>query len=352
MVPRASLALAALAALSLGTGALALPPALVVQDRALTGSLPKGVAVTPDGATLFVTHFGNANGRSVGVYDVAGLRRTAAIDLPGVAVESAVSPDGSRLYVSDFRNDAVHVVRLSDRRRIGTIAAGRQPKVLALSPDGARLFAANWGGRTVSEIDPAAGRVVATHRVGLCPRGLAVGRDGTLFVANFHGDSLDVFPGPARAERRRLEGVCRVPRHLALSPDGARLYVSCLGDDAVAVIDVRTLAVARRVPVGDAPKALDVTPDGALLATADYGGSTVTLVDTADWSTRAVELPTMDHASGIVADPRGGRFFVTGWYDNHVYAVGADTGRRFVARERERARVAAQRIFHASHPVE
>ena len=153
MAPRASLALSVLSALTVGAGALALPPALEVQDRSLTGSLPKGVAVSPDGATLFVTHFGNANGRSVGVYDVAALRRTTTIDLPGVAVESVVSPDGARLYVSDFLGDAIHVVRLSDRRRIRTISAGHQPKVLALSADGARLFAANWGGATVSEIE-------------------------------------------------------------------------------------------------------------------------------------------------------------------------------------------------------
>jgi YVTN family beta-propeller protein len=229
---------------------------------------------------------------------------------------------------------------------------GRQPKVLALTHDGATLFAANWGGRSVSEVDTATGRVVATHAAGHCPRGLAVGRDGTLYVANFHGDSLDVFAGPSRAERRRVENVCHVPRHLALSPDGARLYVSCLGDDALLVMDARTLAVERRVLVGDAPKAVDVSPDGRTIATADYGGSTVTLVDTADWTTRTVELPTMDHASGIAADPRGGRFFVTGWYDNHVYAVGADQGRRFVASARERERVAAQRVFHARSPVE
>jgi YVTN family beta-propeller protein len=342
----------ALAVLTLGVGAYGLPPALIVQDRALTGSLPKGVSISPDGATLYVTNYGNTNGDNVGVYDVATLRRTAWIYLPGVAVESAVSPDGRRLYVSDFRDATVHFIRLRDRRTLRSVAVGRHPKVLALTHDGARLFAANWSGRSVSEVDTATGAVVRTHAAGHSPRGLAVARDGTLYVANFHSDSLDVFAGPERAERRRVEGVCHVPRHLALSPDERRLYVSCLGDDALLVLDAHSLALERRVPVGDAPKAVDVSADGRVVATADYGGSTVTLVDTDDWTTRSVELPTMDHASGIVAARAGHRFFVTGWYDNHVYAVGADAGRRFVASERERVRVAAQRIFHARSPVE
>jgi YVTN family beta-propeller protein len=348
-----ALRLAVCAALvAVGAGVDAVPPDLAVQSRAATGSLPKGVSISPDGRTLYVTSYGNVGVRSVGVYEAATLRRTGWIDVAGVAVESVAAPDGATLYVSDFRRDAVAFIDLARGRVRREVRVGARPKVLALTRDGARLFAANWSGRSVSEVDTATGAVVRTLPAGECPRGMAVARDGTLYVANFHGDSIDVFAGPDRASRTRLEGVCRVPRHLALSPDDATLYVSCLGDDAVAVIDAATRAVTRRVPVGAAPKALDVSADGSLLATADYGGSTVTLVDTRDWTTRTVEVPTLDHASGIVADRRGARFFVTGWYDNHVYAIGAAGGEAFVATGLARARTRARRAFHAANPVE
>lgn len=341
----------ALCAAVAGAPVEAFPPALNAVARGATGSLPKGVSISPDGRTLYVTSYGNANGRNVAIFDAATLRRTGWIDLRGVSVESVVSPDGGTLYVSDVRRGVVSFVSLPRGRVRREVRVGPRPKVIALSRDGALLFAANWSGRSVTEVDVTTGLVVRTHHAGECPRGLAVARDGTLYVANFHGDSLDVFAAPARLTRRRIEGICHVPRHLALSPDDRALYVSCLGDDAVVVVDAATLTVTRRVPVGNAPKALDVSADGSLLATADYGGSTVTLVDTTDWTTRAVELPSLDHASGIVADRTGARFFVTGWYDNHVYAVGAGSP-TFTVTEDERRRTLSQRAFHASNPVE
>lgn len=348
--PRIAATVALCAALATAT-VDAVPPPLNAVARAPTGSLPKGVSISPDGRTLYVTNYGNANGRNVAVYDAATLQRTGWIDLRGVAVESVVSPDGRTLYVSDVRRGVVSFVSLAQGRVRREVRVGPRPKVIALSRDGTRLFAANWSGRSVTEVDVTTGTVIRTHRAGDCPRGLAIARDGTLYVANFHGDSLDVFAGPERSVRRRVEGLCHVPRHLVLSPDDRALYVSCLGDDAILVVDAATLAITRRVPVGNAPKALDVSADGRLLATADYGGSTVTLVDTLDWTTRTVEVPSLDHASGIVAAPSGDRFFVTGWYDNHLYAVGA--GRpTFNVSDEEHRRTLAQRAFHATNPVE
>ena len=63
-------------------------------------------------------------------------------------------------------------------------------------------------------------------------------------------------------------------------------------------------------------------------------------------------MPTLDHAGGIVADRRGARFFVTGWYDNHVYAIGAASDGAFLATPQDRARTRARRAFHAANPVE
>ncbi len=329
----------------------AVPPALSTVARGATGSLPKGVSLSPDGRTLYVTNYGNMRGRNIAVFDAATLRRTGWIDLPGVSVESVVSPDGRTLYVSDVRRGVVSYVSLATGRVTREVRVGARPKVIALSRDGALLFAANWSGRSVTEVDVATGATVRTHAAGECPRGLAVARDGTLFVANFHSDSLDVFAAPDRRSRRRIEGICHVPRHLALSPDDRTLYVSCLGDDSLVVVDTASVTVARAVPVGAAPKAVDVSADGRIVATADYGGSSVTLVDTSDWTTRTVEVPSLDHASGIVADRSGARFFVTGWYDNHVYAVG-DGAPTFTVSDVERQRTLARRAFHAANPVE
>ena len=109
--PRIAATAALCAALATAT-VDAVPPPLNAVARAVTGSLPKGVSISPDGRTLYVTNYGNANGRNVAVYDAATLQRTGWIDLRGVAVESVVSPDGHTLYVSDVRRGVVSFVSL------------------------------------------------------------------------------------------------------------------------------------------------------------------------------------------------------------------------------------------------
>ncbi len=354
VVQRGSVALCLFgAAICVGAGAVATPPSLSVQQGVEAGSMPKGASLSPDGRRLYVTNYGQLDRLNITVHDARTLRRIGRIDLPGIAVESVVSPNGTVLYVSNFRRNSVQFVDLGSNRVVREVPVGRHPKILVVSRDGRRLFAANWGDRSVTEVDTRDGTVVRTLAVGENPRGMALTRGGTLYVANFSDHNLDVFAGPRMEQHHRVRRLCRVPRHLALSPDERSLYVSCLTASQLAVIDLATERVVRTVAVGRSPKANDVLEGGRYVVTADYGGSGATLVDTRDWSTRRIDIPSMDHASGVVAARHGLRFFVTGWYDGHVYSVGVDgQGPRFEVPLALRLAVRAQRRWHDEHPAE
>lgn len=329
------------------------PPRFAVQQGVETGAMPKGVTVSHDGRTLYVTNYGQLNHRNVSILDAQTLRTMGEIDLPGIAVESALSPDGRTLYVSNFRRNSVQFVDLATRSVTREVTVGSHPKILVVSHDGRRLFAANWAGASVSEVDIRSGAVVRTYAVGANPRGMAVTRNGTLYVANFSDQSLDVFDGPGRRNHRHLSRVCAVPRHLALSPDERRLFITCLTASELLTLDTRTERVTQRVPVGRSPKAVAVMPGGRFVVTADYGGSSATVVDTTLGTTQHIPVPGMDHASGIAASPRGHRFYVTGWYDDHVYAAGLDgVAPRYTVPARVEARARASRRFHDAHPDE
>ncbi len=335
-------------------GALATPPAIQVTQGVPTGSMPKGVAISPDGTRLYVANYGQLDRNNVTVFDAADLRRLATIDVPGIVVESVVSADGRTLYVSNFRRSSVQFIDLQDNRVVREVrTTGRNPKIVVLSPDGRRLFAANWSSQNVTEIDPATGQVVRTLHAGDNPRGMAITRAGTLYVANFNGHTIDVFAGANLDQHHRIDHVCRIPRHLVLSPDDATLYVSCLSMGQVIAMNLQTERVEHRVRVGSMPKAIDRSPDGRYLYSANYGGSSVSVVDTTDWTVRTLDVPLMDHASGIVSARSGVRFFVTGWYDDHLYAVGlASTGPTFSITPSQRATTLQRREFHRLNPAE
>ncbi len=309
--------------LALGSAAHAQPPRLEVQEVGATGSMPKGVSLSPDGKTVYVTNFGQHNGRNVTVLDAATLEPKDTIDLQGNVVESVLSPDGRILFVSNFLRNTVQYLDLEKKKVTREVATGAHPKVLALTRDGKTLFAANWSGNTVSQIDVATAAVVRTLPVGAQPRGMVGTRTGKLYVANFNGASIDVFSGADLATRERVPA-CAIPRHLALSPDEKLLYVSCYHDSMLHALDTETHKVVRQVHVGSSPKSVDVSPDGRFVFTADYGKETnsVSVVDTTDWTARVFVVPGMDRGSGLVVAPDGVHAYVTGWYDNHVYLVG------------------------------
>jgi YVTN family beta-propeller protein len=337
--------------------AYATPPSIEVQRVIETGSMPKGVSISPDGNRLYVSNYGQLDHDNISVIDAHTMTQIARINVPGIVVETAVSPDGRTLYASNFRRDSVQFIDLATNTVSREVHAGNHPKIVVLSRDGRRLFAANWGSRNVTEIDTASGAVVRTLAAEENPRGMAITSAGRLYIANSTSDSVEIYEGPTMATHTRLQHVCRIPRHLNLSPDDTRLYVSCLGAATLTVLDTATNHVIRRVQVASGPRGNDVSPDGHWVATADYNACTVSLVDTTDWTTREVTIPTMDRASGVVfsRDATGVRLFVTGWYDDHLFELGVTgtgTGPRYHPTRRERERTLRSREYHTQNPAE
>lgn len=331
----------------------ATPPTLDVIAAVRTGSLPKGVSISPDGHTLYVTNYGNANAGNITLYDAQSLERTGQINVPGIVVESALSPDGHTLYVSNFTRGTVQFIDLRTRRVRREVHAGSHPKVLVLSRDGTRLFAANWGSHDVTEIDVARGTVTRTLRAGRNPRGMAITTQGRLYIANFNSHTIDVYEGSNMERHQTLNPVCRIPRHLVLSPDQRRLYVSCFSLSRLLALDTETHRPIQDVAIGTWPKSIDVTADGRYVVSANYGGSSVSIVDTEDWTANTLDVPAMDHASGIVAALTGSRLYVTGWYDAHLFALDlAGSAPSWTISDARRAAVIRSREYHRTHPTE
>lgn len=308
---------------TLASEAAAQPPRVEVQAVAATGSMPKGVSLSPDAKRAYVTNFGQHNGHNIDIFDATTLAPIDHIDVAGNVVESVLSTDGSTIYASNFLRNSVQFIDVKSKRVTKEISTGTHPKILVVSPDGKFLFAANWSGNSVTQIEIASGKVVRTLPAGLNPRGMAITKGGALYAANFNGASIDVFRGSELSDRHRFPA-CAIPRHLALSVDEKQLFVSCYHDSMLQAVDLASEKVVHQLHVGSSPKTIEVSRDGRWIWSADYGKETnsVSVVDTEDWTARVYAVPGMDHGSGLTIFPDGKRALVTGWYDNHVYLVG------------------------------
>ena len=167
---------------------------------------PTGIALSPDGETLYVA---NNLGDSLGIVsDLRNARRIDRISLQRPGSTQMVYPYevkakivGSRvdkLYVSLWGDSSVAVVSAS-RKTVSRIQVEQHPTAMMLNRKQTRLYVVNSDADSVSVIDTATDRVIETINVrmsetaptGAGPEGVALSEDEkTLFVANAHVNAV------------------------------------------------------------------------------------------------------------------------------------------------------------------
>jgi len=166
---------------------------------------PSGLAIAPDGNTLFVA---NNLGDSLGiVHDLRGSRKLVRVNLStSETTESFVYPyavafvPAGKAYVSLWNENSVAIVDTNmPTRPVRRVAVGRHPTAMLLNREFTRLYVANSNDDSVSVIDTTTDKEIERISVrlsenvppGNSPEGLALSGDD-LLVANSHSNSVAV----------------------------------------------------------------------------------------------------------------------------------------------------------------
>src|SRR5262249_29582243 len=106
----------------------------------------------------------------------------------------AVSPNGTRIYVTNFNSNTVSVINPATNTVIATIPVGSGPEGVVFSPDGTRAYVANSVNNSLSVIDTTTNSVINTVAVGalpifpgICSNANALLATGLTFVAHTSG---------------------------------------------------------------------------------------------------------------------------------------------------------------------
>lgn len=142
----------------------------------------------------------------------------------------ALSPDGATLYVTDWRHSSVTEIDTSDVLQTGSFAVGSHPSGVGVLSDGT-VVVADANDATFDAIDPATGQATVTHlnqivASGDSPSSLVVGPGDRVYVTLAGDDAVAVLD--------RSGGTWSVtgliptgwyPTDVTLSPDQKTMYV-------------------------------------------------------------------------------------------------------------------------------
>jgi sugar lactone lactonase YvrE len=228
-----------------------------------TGPIPKYIAISPDGTTAAITHWGD---NTVVLLDIRADDPMAFRYTHHVVIES-------RLQIAGISGDRDAVCGFCLR---GTV----------FTPDGRTLLVGRMSGGGIAGIDVNSGRYLGTaSNIVSTPRHLVIGDAGrTLFVSGNASGRVGRYDLQRLVEAIRNANGTRVPgpggsslrvgpgaRTIALSPDGRHLYVAVNNASHLATVDLATWLVVDETPVAPFAVGLAVSPDGELVVTTSQG---------------------------------------------------------------------------------
>lgn len=263
-------------------------------DSTLAFGSPHHVKVDDRGAFFYVTLSASREfwKFSTSTYEVVG--RVSIPPGSSSPADIVLSPTGDTAFISDFNSGFVSgsgritMVDTRSMQVIGTIALmnpvapfpPRLPHGLLISPDKSRLFVTNAGSGNVSVIrlanmsqnlitlDTTGNSTTSDTSPYLCD----MTPDGRyLFVTDYKAGAQNIYVIDFQADSTKPSRIVRIGGrsvHVAITPDGRYAYVCNVTNHTIEVIDITDNFSLTSIPIppgyGRQPHGIAFTPDGSL----------------------------------------------------------------------------------------
>ncbi len=256
---------------------------------------PVEAAVTPDGRYVYVSNYSMFGpgfehpGDDVGgpdsgvdpsfVYRIPTdtLEIDQAIEVGSVPKFLAVTPDGRYVLVSNWISHDLSVIDTGLGEEVRRIPLGRYPRGIAVDSDSRTAYVAVMGSRDVATVDLETFEVGWIRGVGSAPRHLVISPDDRYLYATINGEG-----STAKVDLETGEVVAKVatgsaPRSMAMAPDGRSLYIVNYESNTVSKVRTEDMAEIQELDVGVHPIGVTYVEDAREIWVSCYRGAVLRL---------------------------------------------------------------------------
>lgn len=292
-----------------------------------------------DGASrkLYVPNQGEDN---VAVIDIDNLVVSRYINvgrLPAIEGPHFVIANDQFWYVSLIGAGQVWKFDAHADTLVGTATILGMPALLELTPDGSKLYVSQFTTSTTNKVivvNTSTMTVLNSITVWTMPHGIRMNHQGTeLYVANMMSDNISVIDVlndeviatiPLAYDAKPFGPPKYMPMEICISPDDSILMVTCSETHEVRMFDAIHHALIDSFTVGDQPWHLQFTPNGQFCYVANRRGNSASMI-------HAPMRHVMETITGLsVFDyPHGCDVSVDGKY---VFISNENAGHRFIPR--------------------
>jgi YVTN family beta-propeller protein len=258
---------------------------------------PVEAAVSVDGAYMYVSNYsiwgpgfdhqgGDIGGPGNGVdpsflyrVDLKKLKIDQVIKVGSVPKYVAVTPDGKYVLVSNWISYTLSVVDIAKHKQIRQLYLGPYPRGIAVDPKSRYAYVAVMGSYNIAKVDLKSFTVAWINGVGSAPRHVVISPDGHRLYATLNGEG-----NVAKIDLKTRKVIDKVatgtePRSMCMAADGRSLYVVNYASNTVSKIRTSDMKVLQVVPAYGHP--IGITYDNAThnVWVACYSGSIMVFHD-------------------------------------------------------------------------
>ena len=228
-------------------------------------------------------------------------------------------PSGEYVYVSNWQDDNISVIRTSDNIVAATVGVGSNPYGICSLPSGEYVYVCNYFDDNISVIRTSDNTVVTTIGVGDNPRYICSLPSGEyVYVTNDDYEASILVIQTSDNTVVDTLSVVDIPKSICSLPSGEYVYVSV--NNGISIIQTSDNNVVATVDLDYTPDGICSLPSGEYLYLANKGYDNVSVIQTSD-NTVIATVSVGDGPRDICSLPSGEYVYVTNKHSNNISVI-------------------------------